>query len=181
MWGLNNMINGKKTTLQSVKEHNIEQLRNWRNNPDLRKYFREYREISRPMQAAWFNKINNDNNQVNFEIHDKESDKIIGHCGLYYISWVHRHAEFGIYIGDFNFRNGGYGSDALRTLVKYGFEDLNLNKIWCEVYTNNSALGVYERLGFVREGTLRQSYFNEGKYWDSNVLSLLRSEYEQQK
>lgn len=172
------MIIGKKTTLQAVDKENIEQLRNWRNDPKLRKYFREYREISKNMQNNWYEKINQDDNQVNFQIHDKETNKLIGHCGLYYINWVHRHAEFGIYVGDFDFRNGGYGSDALRTLIKYGFEDLNLNKIWCEVYTNNDSLKVYKHLGFIDEGVLRQSYFNEGKYWDSNVLSILRSEYE---
>ena len=76
------------------------------------------------------------------------------------------------------YRSGGYGSDALRTLIKYGFNDLNLNKIWCEVYTNNDALDIYRHIGFKDEGLIRQHYFNDGKYWDSNLLSLLRCEYE---
>lgn len=173
------MIDGKKIFLAAVERENIEQLRQWRNNPSLKKYFREYREISSYMQENWFkNKVIGDSEQVNFEIHDGESNKLIGHCGLYYIEWIHRHAEFGIYIGDDEFRSGGYGSDALRTLVGYGFNDLNLNKIWCEVYDNNDALQVYEHIGFVYEGKMRQNYFNEGKYWDSHILSMLRSDYE---
>lgn len=172
------MLKGRKIYLSSVEEESIEKLRLWRNQPELRKFFREFREINKEMQSRWFvNKVIEDPNQVNFEIHDLESEKLIGHCGLYYINWIHRHAEFGIYIGDQDYRSGGYGSDALRTLISYGFDDLNLNKIWCEVYTNNDALVVYEHLGFKKEGVLRQHYYNEGKYWDSTMLSLLKSEF----
>jgi len=154
-------------------------MRNWRNQPELRKYFRMAKEISKDMQEEWYTKsVMSDQYQVNFEIHESEGNALIGHCGLYYIDWIHRHAEFGIYVGDMQYRSGGYGSDALRTLVKYGFNDLNLNKIWCEVYTNNDALAVYEHLGFQYEGTLRQNYYNEGKYWDSTVLSMLKSEFQ---
>jgi UDP-4-amino-4,6-dideoxy-N-acetyl-beta-L-altrosamine N-acetyltransferase len=173
------VLKGKKTVLTAVKRDSLEQLMNWRNEPELRKYFREYREINEHMQQSWYeNRVLKDPNQVNFEIREKEGNELIGHCGLYYIDWVSRHAEFGIYVGDQNYRNGGYGSDSLRTLIKYGFQDLNLNKIWCEVYANNNALGVYERLGFVLEGVQRQHYFNEGKYWDSRILSLLKTEWE---
>lgn len=172
------MLRGKKTILTAVSQESLKQLMDWRNEPELRKYFREYREINETMQQAWYeNKVLKDPNQVNFEIRTKDNN-LIGHCGLYYIDWVHRHAEFGIYIGDKNYRNGGYGSDSLRTLIKYGFEDLNLNKIWCEVYDNNAAIDVYEGIGFALEGVQRQHYFNEGRYWNSNILSMLREEWE---
>ncbi len=171
------MLKGKKVNLRAVEKESIEQFRKWRNRPELRKYFRQYRELSSTMQNDWYeNRVLSDDKQVNFEI--RFQDTLIGHCGLYYIDWIHRHAEFGIYIGDDSFRSGGFGSDALRTLVKYGFNDLNLNKIWCEVYTNNDALGVYRHIGFKNEGVLRQHYYNEGQYWDSTMLSMLKSECE---
>ena len=85
--------------------------------------------------------------------------------------------EFGIYIGDDDYRNGGFGSDALRTLIKYGFEDLNLNRIWCEVYDNNAALEVYKHIGFIYEGKMRENYYHEGQYWDSHILGMLKKEY----
>ena len=144
-------VKGNKVFLSAVEEESTEQLRSWRNDPELRKYFREYREISKAMQKRWYeNRVHGDKDQVNFEI----------------------------YVGDMEYRSGGYGSDALRALIKYGFNDLNLNKIWCEVYTNNDALDIYRHIGFRDEGLIRQHYFNEGKYWDSNLLSLLRCEYE---
>ena len=99
------MLKGKKIFLSAVDKESIEQMRCWRNIPELRKYFREYREISKEMQEKWYNKQEKDAFQVNFEIHDLETKQLIGHCGLYYISWISRHAEFGIYIGDQKFRN----------------------------------------------------------------------------
>lgn len=171
------MINGTKVILESVDSHHLEQFREWRNNPDLRRYFREYREISDEMQKRWFDKVTNDQNQVNFSIKDKKSKNLIGHCGLYYINWRSRIGEFGIYIGNQKYRGGGYGSDALRQLCRYGFNELNLNKIWCEVYSNNASLDMYRHIGFVDEGVLRQNYYSEGKYWDSYILSMLENEY----
>lgn len=172
------MINGKKIGLTSVGKDSLEQFREWRNRPDLRQYFREHRELSKEMQEGWFNsKVLNDPNQYNFEIRDLESNKLIGHCGLYYINWISRTGEFGIYIGDNNFRNGGYGSDSLRTLISYGFNQLNLNKIWAEVYSNNEALHVYTHVGFRIDGTLRQNVYKNGQYFDGTIISMLKSEY----
>ena len=175
-------LTGDKIYLTAVDKDSIEQFREWRNQPELRKFFREYKELSKDMQEGWFeSKVLGDPNQVNFEIHDLKTSKLIGHCGLYYINWIHRSAEFGIYVGDGEYRNGGYGSDALRALVKYGFEDLNLNRIWCEVYSNNVALAVYKHIGFKHEGTMRESYYNEGRYWDAHILSMLKEEHEELK
>jgi UDP-4-amino-4,6-dideoxy-N-acetyl-beta-L-altrosamine N-acetyltransferase len=172
------MIKGNKIHLTKVERENIEQLRKWRNNPELRRYFREHRELNKDNQINWYeNKVLGDSNQYNFEVRTNIDNKLIGHCGLYYINWISRTAEFGIYIGDMDYREGGYGSDTLRTLIGYGFNDLNMNRIWCEVWDNNAALDVYKHIGFVYEGKLRQTYFNEGKYWDSHLLGMLQSEY----
>jgi len=172
------MITGKKVYLSNLDRSNLEQLRQWRNNPELRQYFREYREISQDMQTAWYeSRVLNNSNQVDFEIHDLETGKLIGHCGLYYINWAYRTAEFGIYIGDFDYRGKGAGSDSLRTLIKYGFEDLNLNRIWAEVYTNNSALDMYTHIGFQVEGVMRQTVYKNGQYFDSTLIGMLKSDY----
>ena len=159
----------------------LEQLREWRNTPELRQYFREAREITIEMQEKWFVERANSKNQIDFAIRDISSEKLIGHCSLNYISWINRTAEFGVYLGDSSYRHGGYGVEALRLLFEYGFSDLNLNRIECEVYSNNAALDIYHHLGFKNEGIKRQHYFNAGHYWDSHMLGLLQSEWEAQK
>lgn len=172
------MIKGKKAYLTGVNRGSIKQFMDWRNEPELRQYFREYREISDAMQENWYNnRVLNNDKQVDFEIHEIDNGKLIGHCGLYYINWVNRTGEFGIYIGDRNFRNGGYGKEALSLLIDYGFKTLNLNRIWCEVFSNNAAIGLYRKIGFVDEGMLRQHHYDDGKYLDSYMLGLLKEEW----
>lgn len=172
------MIEGKKVYLTAVNKTSISQLQEWRNSPGLRRYFREYREISDEMQRRWYEeRVLSNKDQVDFEIHDAATGNLIGHCGLYYISWVSRTAEFTVYIGDMSYRKGGFGSDALRLLFTYGFDTLNLNRIWCEVYSNNEAIKVYRHLGFKDEGCLRKHHYDEGKYWDSYILGLLKDEW----
>lgn len=173
------MIYGDRIYLCAVEEKNIEQLRIWRNSEDLRKYFREYREIDTAMQKKWYyERVSGSITQVDFEIHIKDTGKLIGHCGLYYIHPIYRSGELTIYVGDFTERNKGYGTNALKTLLQYGFDQLNLNRISAEVYTNNNAVRVYQKVGFIGEGVLRQSVFKDGKYLDSIMLSMLRSDYE---
>jgi len=181
------MIIGAKTYLKVIERENIETMRSWRNNPELRKNFREWRELSEMDQEKWFStRVNNNDNWVGLEIHSKaditdgpKKDQLIGYAGLQYINWLLRSSEFGIYIANYQpFRGHRLGTDALNTLIRYGFEELGLHKIWCEVFEFNSAIHVYEGMGFKRDGVLRDSCFKGGKYWNSIVLSLLDSEYQ---
>ena len=172
------MIKGEKVILSQVEEFHLSLLLNWRNNPDFRKYYREYRLLTMTHQKRWWrNKILNDDSWQYFVIKPIDKDKVIGVTGLTYIHPIYRSAEFAITIGDLSYSGQGYGSDALRTLIKYGFNEINLNRIWCEVFSNNAALEIYKHIGFKAEGIMRETYFYDGKYWDSHILSMLRSEW----
>tara|TARA_R110002074_G_scaffold29132_1_gene83631 strand:+ start:135 stop:677 length:543 start_codon:yes stop_codon:yes gene_type:complete len=174
------MIRGKKVSLHAVEKEHLPILQNWRNDPEYRKYYREYRELTLSHKENWYkNKIVDDDTWQFFVVKPNKEDVVIGSCGLIYINWVHRTAEFSITIGEQNCRGKGYGSDTLRTLIKYGFEELNLNRIWCEVYDNNDAVEIYRHIGFKDEGRMRQTAYKNGKYLDSFLLSMLREDYEQ--
>ena len=74
----------------------------------------------------------------------------------------------------------GLGVDASRLLVQYGFDTVNLNRIWLEVFEDNpAARRIYEKIGFRAEGTLRQHSFREGRWWDVLVMGLLAEEWRQ--
>jgi len=178
------MIVGDKVFLTAVEEENIEQLRKWRNSPRLKVYYREFREISKSMQKDWFfNRVlkGQGSKQVDFEVHDKDTGKLIGHCGLYYISWSNRSAELSIYIGDKDFRGGGYGKDLMKLLFDYGFYTLGLNRIHCEVYDNNAAADIYRHMGFKDEGVMKESYYCDGSFGDSHILGLLRKYWDERR
>jgi UDP-4-amino-4,6-dideoxy-N-acetyl-beta-L-altrosamine N-acetyltransferase len=172
------MISGKKIHLRAIEDYDLAQLQSWRNNPELRQFFREYRDLSMENQKQWFQKIQNDKTQTVFSIVIKGQNRLIGCCGLHNISWTNRVGEFGIYIDTAkDVRGFGYGFDALNTLLNYGFNELNLNRIWGEVYSNNAAIKLYEKMGFQYEGLLRQTYFYDGQYFDSKIVGMLAYEF----
>ncbi len=176
------MIKGNKIYLSSIEEKDLESLRYWRNLPEYRKYFREYREISSQMQKAWYEKtVNGDKNTIMFAIRARECDELLGCCGLCYINWVHRHSDLSLYIGkdEAYIDEEGIAQESCRLLFQYGFGELNLNKIWTEIYEfDEKKYGLYKQLGFHEDGRLRKQYFYNGKWWDSYLLSLLRDEFE---
>ena len=101
----------------------------------------------------------------------------IGNCGFHAIDWRNRSVELGIAIGEKRFWNQGYGSEAMRLLVKFGFETLNLHRIWLRVLANNlRAIHSYEKVGFVHEGRMREAEFKNGSYADTLLMSILESE-----
>jgi len=107
-----------------------------------------------------------------------EDDRPVGNCGLHEISAFDGSAGLGIVIGRPEDRGRGYGSDALRALLGFGFGALRLERVWLDVHADNDgAQRVYERVGFVREGVLRHALFRDGRHLDLVRMSILRDEW----
>jgi hypothetical protein len=175
------MISGRKVYLKAVEKDDLEQLKEWRNLPDFRKHFREYREINSVMQQKWFENtvVNDKNTTIMFSIFDSNTNQLIGCCGLCYINWVHRNADLSLYIGheEVYIDDSGYAEDACRVLLEYGFDELNLHKIWTEIYDfDEKKNNLYKKFGFKRDGVLRDQYFYNGTWSNSLILSLLNTE-----
>ena len=103
---------------------------------------------------------------------------LIGNIVLRGLSAEHRHAEVGIAIGDGESRGRGYGEDAMRTLCRYGFDDLDLHRIELTTLSYNlRAVRSYEKVGFVLEGRRREHRYKGGRYWDLLHMGLLRSDF----
>lgn len=123
--------------------------------------------------TSFVEKTSASKDNVFLAIIDKASGKHIGNIKLGNINWVHRHGELGILIGDKAAWGKGFGTDACRLLVEYAFGKLNLHKVWLAVFANNpSAIKVYERLGFVEEGRLKEHVFSEGNLVDKILMSV---------
>ena len=183
------MLVGKKVVLESVAPESIEQFRLWRNDPQLRRYFREYRDITPDQQLTWYQTRGNNSSpeHVFFQVMSKdqlapteelavERRYLIGCCNLSYIDFRLRNAEFGVYLSHTE-RGQGKGKEALELMFDYGFNELNLHRIWAQVYDNNPAIEVYRKLGFRDEGVARDSYFHDGHYGNSYMISLLEDEW----
>lgn len=98
----------------------------------------------------------------------------IGICGLHQIEHYHQRAEVGIRIGA-PYRGKGFGQDAVRTLVDYGFRHLNLRKISLRCLADDErAVGAYRKAGFVEEGRLRDHAWYDGTVHDELVMAVFR-------
>lgn len=181
------MLKGDKVILDAIEPEDLEWMRYHRNNPELRKYFREWRDISLDRQFKWYEKdgSNENHSHVYFKImeyHDKkpgerwDRDKIVGVCGLTNIHWTARRAELSVYISP-AIMGKGIAKEALTLMYDYAFNEVNLHNIMAEVYDNNKALGFYKHLGMKEDGVVRHTYFSEGKYGNSIMLSLLEEEW----
>lgn len=175
------MIKGNLVSLHAVEKTDLQQFRDWRNNPKLRKNFREYREINLDHQEVWFEEnVVNTLNTLMFSIHRNKDDKLLGCCGFVYVNWVHRHADLSLYIGwdDAYIDQIGYAEESCNLLLGYGFNELGLNKIRTEVYEfDDKKTVLLEKLGFIQDGQLREHYWYDGKWWDAKLSSVLATEY----
>ncbi len=117
-----------------------------------------------------------------FFIAEKESGKIIGKCGLHNWFAIHKRAEIGYVMSDESAMRKGYMTEAVKSIIKHGFEEMGLNRIEAFVGSGNVAsLKIVKGSGFIEEGTLRSHYFKDGKIEDSICFSLLRTDYDQRK
>lgn len=132
------------------------------------------------MKQWWEKDLEQENpSGFGFTIHTLEDDGLIGFTGLWGIQWNNRDAWFSIGIGDREHWGKGYGTDALRVVLKYAFTELNLHRVTLSVLGfNTRALRSYQKAGFVEEGVLRQRISREGQRWDVYQMGILRQEWE---
>lgn len=174
------MLSGEIVGLRSVEKNDLPVLMEWRNRPEHRQFFREYKELNSDIQNKWYEKfVIGDSNTIMFSIVELKTSKLLGACGLCYINWVSRNADFSIYIG----ANGLYiddkfAIDAAKVMMRYGFDELCLHRLWAEVYDfDQRKIEFFKNLNFKLDGTFRQSYWHDGCWHDSMFFSLIEYEY----
>lgn len=133
------------------------------------------------MAVSWISshlKQIEENSNYIFAIRLKETGELVG-CISIGLNDRHDRGYLGYWIG-YNYWGKGYCTEALKEVVKFGFEEKNVNKIWAEHKTFNVASGkVMEKAGMVHEGIMRNHYKQDnGNFLDMSVKSILRNEYE---
>jgi RimJ/RimL family protein N-acetyltransferase len=129
-------------------------------------------------QEKYYDKINTSVNDILLGVVKKENDELIGLIGIHNIDWVHRKGEISVVIGKMTSWGKGYATEAIDLMVRHGFEKANLRRLSAGVWASNEASRrCFEKNGFVLEGTIRESFFYNGKYVDEYRLGLLRKNW----
>lgn len=162
--------------LRALVKEDIETLRALVNDPAVMRTSNTFRPISDVEQLAWFEAMVKNDRAVWFGI--DSSARLVGTCCLVEIDWPARQAELRIRIEKASWGTG-IGTRACRALLEHAFTQLNLDRVWLRVFdVNPRARAMYEKLGFVVEGTLRRAAFVDGALTDVIVMGLFKSEHE---
>jgi RimJ/RimL family protein N-acetyltransferase len=176
------MIFGDKVRLRAIERDDLPRYVEWFNDPEVRETLMMYMPMSQDDEVRWYESMLERNPlERPFAIDGLIEERWvhIGSCGVQDFDTKARKAEVGISIGEKRYWNQGYGTEAMRTLIQFCFNMVNLNRVFLRVYSfNERALHVYKKLGFQEEGRLRADHFHRGDYHDTIILGILRSEWQ---
>ena len=177
------MIQGERVRLRAIEKDDLPKFVRWMNDPEVIEFLLISSPLSMAMEEKWFERQvaipPNEGQVLAIEALVDGNWVHIGNVGIHNVEPVHLNAEFGIVIGEKDYWNKGYGTEAARLALKHGFENLNLHRIFLNVYENNHrGIKAYEKAGFVKEGVLREAIFKNGRYLNVIIMSMLHSEWD---
>ena len=172
-----------------LKPHTLEnapRLNEWENDPELiylnddqpepystqpleetQKYIQRHLEVGPNQQA------------IHYAIHRRQDGLFIGYGMIAFIDRYNRSCRLGITIGNKSQWGQGYAREVLLAVLQYCFHTLSLNRIGAEIYAfNTPSIALFEKLGFKREGVIRQCVYKKGHFEDEYIYGLLREEWQ---
>lgn len=130
---------------------------------------------------AYYNSLQDNNKNVVLGIIDKTTNRHIGNVALQQINWVSKNAEFAILLGDKEFWGKGIGEEAAILIVAYGFQRLNLHRIYCGTIQGNEGMKkLAKKLYMTEEGIRREAIFKNGVYLDIIEYGVLKKEFKKE-
>jgi len=165
-------IQGERLYLSPMNKDDVEIFTKWLNDKETTKYLPHYHQvITLAAEQEWLDKPVSNGQHYAMVTND---DVLIGSIGLMEINHMNRTATLGLFIGDKEQRGKGYGTEAIRLLIEYGFNTLNLQNIMLTVQTDNEqGIACYKKVGFKEFGRRSKCNFRDGKYIDLIYMEIL--------
>lgn len=165
-----------KIYLREISSVDTDNIIKWRNSPHVKQNFIYQSDLTKKEHEFWLKTKVETGKVQQFIIIEKETDNPIGSVYLRDIDYNNSKAEFGIFIGEKNGLNKGYGTIAAKMIIKYGFNQLELNKIFLRVFEYNTlAIRSYEKAGFVKEGLFKQDVCINNKFYNIIFMGILKN------
>ena len=171
-------IEGSRIYLSPMNIDDLEIYTKWLNDCNVTNGIHgTHKMINLETEKEYLNKCLS-NGDYQFAIVKKENDELIGNCGIDDISFRDQNGVIGLFIGEEENRNKGYGKEAIDLLLEYCFNYLNLNNIMLKVFSfNERAIKCYKKVGFKEIGRRRKCCYLNGKFYDDVYMDILKEEY----
>jgi UDP-4-amino-4,6-dideoxy-N-acetyl-beta-L-altrosamine N-acetyltransferase len=175
---INPFLIGDKVYLRALERSDAPVVLPWFNDPDILRFTLRYRPMNVQAEERFIEQLSQSEHDVVLLVVRREDDQPIGVTSFYQLNFKNRNSLWGITIGDKTCWGRGYGTEATALMMRYGFETLNLHRVTLQVFADNPrAIHIYEKLGFKKEGVMRQENYRDGRYGDTIVMGLLREEW----
>ena len=176
------MLRGKNVLLRPIKRSDISYFLKWFNDPEILQYLTLYLPMTEMSEEKFIEELGTTRARSDalfvIEVIEGASTKPIGNCGLHQIDSKDHNANFGIIIGEKDYWSKSYGTEAAKLVINYGFQQLNLHRIYSNaVAFNERSIKLHKKIGFREEGCLRQAMFKNGQYHDLLQFGILREEW----
>jgi RimJ/RimL family protein N-acetyltransferase len=179
--GTEPLIHGRVTYLRAAERDDLPAFVRWINDRRTSRFLKARSPLSMPLEERFFERMVEEQGKEAwfFVICLLDDDRPVGTISLFAVDSINGSAGLGVLIGDPNDTGRGYGVDGMAAILDFGFGNLRLERIWLDVYDfNERARRLYERLGFVFEGTFRRALFRDGRYHDIHRMAVLRDEWQ---
>ena len=175
------MLRGKSVLLRPVRRSDLSHFLKWFNDPEVTQYLAMYLPMTEMAEEKWIEELGSratTHAMFVIEVLEGDGNRPIGTTGLSGINPKDHSATFGIAIGEKDYWSKGYGTEAARLLVNYGFEQLNLHRINSgAIAFNERSIRMHKSVVFKEEGRQREAFFKNGKYHDHVVFGMLKEEW----
>jgi len=169
-------LRGERVVLRPLERSDLPRCVAWFNDHEVTYYLGRDGPLTMEEEERWFANYKAKTDELIFAI--TVEDRHIGNVGVHNIDRANRRADVGILIGEKALWSKGFGSDALRAVLAYAFDEQRLNKVSLDVIDyNDRAIRAYERLGFLREGVKREDLLKRGRFVNVIRMSILAREF----
>ncbi len=170
------ILRGLHVVLRPLGTGDLRRCVKWFSDPQVTQFLGRAGPVTLAEEERWYHDYVRRGDEQIFAI--EIQGRHVGNLGLHKVDRVHRKADLGIVIGETTYWSHGYGTDALRTALRYGFGPLGLNKVSLDVLEGNlRAIRSYEKCGFVREGIHREDVYKDGRFLNVIRMSILSREF----
>lgn len=172
------MITGQSVFLRPITEEDRDSIYECFQDEEIMYMTGTRNILTKDQIREALSRFSEDSTRHDFAICLVENNRVVGDLAIMEIDLDNKKAIFRIALHRIEDCGKGYGAEAVQLVQKFSFEKLQLNRLELQVYSHNiRGIKSYEKVGFKKEGTLRQSLYMNGKYSDEIIMSILRDEY----